>query len=138
MFGIKNPQKMLGMLKMFGISPETLLPQLETLLVTEFKKLESEAGANIMAVAVMDATKSHFVISLYKVLPDGRSEPYKSFPLSDISTILKNIETNENDPNTKHPVAQLPGGANRAESEPESNHNEDTDLRAQDEYPAFQ
>ncbi len=89
MFGIKNPQKVLGMMKMFGIKPEILIEQTETMLIEQWKKLEATAGARLTAVAALDNTGTHFVSSLYRVEQDGSLSLWKCIPTHDLKNLLK-------------------------------------------------
>ena len=95
MFGIKNPAKMLGMLKMFGVKPDQLIMQLEELALKKWKELEAEAGSELTAVAVLDDTDTHFIACLYTTNADGSLELWRSFPLKNINQFLQNIERND-------------------------------------------
>lgn len=92
MFDFKmKPERLLKMLKGFGINPETLIPQLERVILTEAIKLEQEAGAPLKAIIGLNGEKTHLIVSLYKDAGGNNLSLWRSYPLSNITELLNNI-----------------------------------------------
>lgn len=125
LFSKGNMPGMMGLLSAIpGFDIDTLIPQAEAAAVNWFKDMEQKAGAPLLALASLDDTGEHFILSLYKNLPDeARLELWQELPLTDLKNVIENLKNDAENP-TIEPAsgidntAAIPGTTTEAPSEP--------------------
>jgi len=110
MFGLKNPGKMMNMLKMFGIDFNTIVPQLEVVLAKEWEKWEGQAGGRLTAVVERQPDKT-FGIGLYLDKGEGNLSLWKQFHFDDLAKFLNNPEKNSSKDVQPAEIRPTSGGA---------------------------
>lgn len=96
MFGKFKTNVLFNSLKAFGFDINTMLPQLEGLIIKEAEKIEAELGKRLLLTATN--TENGILVVLYTQDPnieDAPLEYYKQFPFTQIIENLKSVIAND-------------------------------------------
>lgn len=90
-----TPERIMGVLKNFGINIEEMVPQLQNQLIKKLIEAERSAGSRLMITATLDDTRTFFIVCLYRMDESGKLELFRQFDLKNPLELLKKLQEND-------------------------------------------